>query len=945
MATTLITERRVLIDNQGVAKLSASIVESEDGSDKKLYAEGKIGHCDTPTANGRIYPTKVMSRELTRLQDRINESSLYAAVDHPGDGKCLGKGTPVLLADGRVLPVEQIVTGDRLMGPAGDTRTVVSTTTGTGPLYRIDPMKGAPWVCNDAHILSLVHTSSGEVIDINVKEWTGKGVYFQSRYKMFSVGVEKFENEIEAPTVDPYFVGAWIGDGSKSVREGSDGSTYLPTVALTTIDPKMMAVCEDIASRWEISVNAVGKVGTDAKTLYLTAERGQDNRLLRTFRDLVGPNNEVPDSIIRGSADTRRQFLAGLIDTDGHLQHNCFYITQKREDYAIAAHRIAKSLGLQAQLSTRKVKGYTDDYHTLTIWGDVDQIPTKLPRKQAEPREQKKVATRTGFATTAIGEGDYYGFELDGDGRFLLGDYTVNHNSRIRDTGAIIRGLKIESDGTIWGKFQIIEDTDHGRNLAAILRAGGAVGVSSRGLGSTRPHHESGREVVGEDFRLVAFDFVLDPAVSTAYPKFFNEDVEGVAADDVTGDDLRSKFPGAVRAIEESACDLASRTAVEAMRIEMEADVQEALKQSRDELREQFKVELYPELVKELKEDFAAKLVRSTASIREDVEAVVRSEMAADPQVAGAKMALEQIAKLVIPFNPPVDVKRVMDERQGEITDLSKKLQALEDKVEQAEQAQYEATEHARNLGFRLYVSERVAGRPDADSIKEMVGDITSITDVETLQQRVESAIGAADKALEEAKDFVRDEENTNLRVEQQKAKLAQKKATKLQARDDQLRKQMADLTERLEEGLASKDRTIANLAQRNEDMAQRLDRANTLAEQMEGQAYAATRLSGHPRRREILGRVERGEIRGRERINQLAESGDWGADQLGQENVRRFFGKGREFQTDNQRRDREVLAEQGGLGMGTPVPNMEHADITMEEIISLSGGGHRRRK
>jgi hypothetical protein len=37
----------------------------------------------------------------------------------------------------------------------------------------------------------------------------------------------------------------------------------------------------------------------------------------------------------------------------------------------------------------------------------------------------------TGFSATSVGEGDYYGFTLDGDGRFLLGDFTVTHNSTI----------------------------------------------------------------------------------------------------------------------------------------------------------------------------------------------------------------------------------------------------------------------------------------------------------------------------------------------------------------------------------------------------------------------------------------------------------------------------------------------------------------------------------
>ena len=523
-------------------------------------------------------------------------------------------------------------------------------------------------------------------------------------------------------------------------------------------------------------------------------------------------------------------------------------------------------------------------------------------------------------------------------------DHPGDGKSRIRDTGAIIRGLRIEDNGEIWGKFQIIEDTDHGRNLAALLRAGGAIGVSSRGLGSTSPHHESGQELVGDDYRLVAFDFVLDPAVSTAYPRFFNEQNEEVTDSDVTTDDLRAKFPELVRAIEEQSLAVAHSTTAEALRIELEQEVEEALRLSKEELREQFKVELYPVVVKELKEDFAAKLVRVTASIREDVEAVVRSEMAADPEVAGAKLALEQIAKIVVPFKPPVDVQVVIDEKVGEIQKLEQSVKTLEKKVERAEGEKLEASDHARSLGFRLFVEKKLADRSDADSVREMLGDVNGIATVEELQQKVESALGSADKALEEAKLFIRDEDNQSLKLEQRKAELARKRADKLKTKDVELRDQIARLTERLEEGLASKDRTISNLAERNDALMGRLERAGQLAEQMGDRAYAATRLAGHPRRTEIMGRIASGEVRGKRRINKIAESADWSADEMGaQERVRRYFGKGREFQTDDDRRSQEVLTEAGFNG-GTPVPNMEHADITMEEIIALSGGGRRRK-
>jgi len=74
-----------------------------------------------------------------------------------GSGKCLGKGTPVLKYNGDIVPVETIKTGDLLMGPDSKPRRVNKTNTGTGPLFQITPSTAGwePWVCNDAHILTL----------------------------------------------------------------------------------------------------------------------------------------------------------------------------------------------------------------------------------------------------------------------------------------------------------------------------------------------------------------------------------------------------------------------------------------------------------------------------------------------------------------------------------------------------------------------------------------------------------------------------------------------------------------------------------------------------------------------------------------------------------------------------------------------------------------------
>ncbi|CAG8639420.1 2790_t:CDS:1, partial [Dentiscutata heterogama] len=73
-------------------------------------------------------------------------------------GKCFGKGTPILMYDGRIKAVETIKEGDQVMGDDSTPRNVSGVTSGKGILYKIVPINysfAQPFVCNDAHILVL----------------------------------------------------------------------------------------------------------------------------------------------------------------------------------------------------------------------------------------------------------------------------------------------------------------------------------------------------------------------------------------------------------------------------------------------------------------------------------------------------------------------------------------------------------------------------------------------------------------------------------------------------------------------------------------------------------------------------------------------------------------------------------------------------------------------
>jgi holliday junction DNA helicase RuvB len=371
----------------------------------------------------------------------------------PGLGKCLGEGTLITMADGHTMPVEQIVTGDRLMGPDGKVRRVLGTTTDVGPLYRIEPTKGEPWVCNDVHVLTLVNTNTSEVIDIPLNEYLNQSDAFQAKYKQFSVGVDRFEDTPPATTrpIDPYFLGVWFGDGTKAIVDRI-GGPMIAKVAISKPDEEIRLLCMQQAEQWGLRMKTYD-THKKCPTYTLVADEGEasrweTNRLLQTLRNLVGPNVKIPDSYLRAPRADRLQFLAGLLDTDAEMVSNVFTISQKRKDWARAIWWLARSLGFFAafrkrKASCRRADGsiFTGKYWVVSISGDTDQIPTRIARKKAAPRQQVKCATRTGIRAIPMGEGRFYGFELDGDGRFLLGDFTVTHNTSLAQVVANEMGV------------------------------------------------------------------------------------------------------------------------------------------------------------------------------------------------------------------------------------------------------------------------------------------------------------------------------------------------------------------------------------------------------------------------------------------------------------------------------------------------------------------------
>lgn len=401
-------------------------------------------------------------RELDKIVTGLFPQTVTIVAANPSRGKCLGLGTPVLRYDGSTVPVEDVKSGDLLMGPDSKPRQVISTARGHGPLFKIVPAKGEPWICNDVHVLTLIKSNAGsDPIDIPLDEFLAKDPTFRERHKLFTVGVDF--SPAPALPIDPYFLGVWYGDGSKALK----------TVVVSKPDQEILNALHETAGIHGCKVTSYIAPGKCPSHRIMT-DRGKPNPLLVLMREVVGEGKKLPDAYLTASRTDRASFLAGLLDTDGYKKERGYEIVQRQRGFADGICFLARSLGLGAHMHPKVVNGTT--YWRVGIYGDCAFLPLRIPRKKQTSGSNRRNTTRSGFTVESIGEGDYFGFELDGDGRFLLGDFTVTHNTALALNTVIraaMRGVPCLFFSLEMSRSQIIE-----RALAFKTRINGRLLVS-----------------------------------------------------------------------------------------------------------------------------------------------------------------------------------------------------------------------------------------------------------------------------------------------------------------------------------------------------------------------------------------------------------------------------------------------------------------------------------
>lgn len=408
-----------------------------------------------------------------------NDIELGNVPEDEGIERCLDPETPVMMINGDIIKAKNIKIGDILMGDDSKPRTVLKICKGVSDMYQIVPKKGDPFIVNGKHILCLkssgyksvtwggnkeqryravwmenhkyrtksfgvkvydskknaynaaktflksLPSDRGKIIEISVEDYLKKPSQWRINYYLYRVGTEFEEQPVK---LDPYILGHWLGDGTSRTTE------------ITTADKEIVNYYKKYFDSTGVVVNYKGEYQYSITTGINVGGKNR-NWFMNVLRDYDLINNKhIPIDYLVNSREIRMAVLAGLVDSDGSNCHDRYIeIIQKNEKLADNIVYLVRSLGFWCEkkkctktCTNSKNGPVKGTYYRVNICGsDFSKLPLLLEYKRphAENKTARFDSLISSFKVKKLGKGNYCGFELDKNHRFLLSDYTVTHNS------------------------------------------------------------------------------------------------------------------------------------------------------------------------------------------------------------------------------------------------------------------------------------------------------------------------------------------------------------------------------------------------------------------------------------------------------------------------------------------------------------------------------------
>lgn len=389
--------------------------------------------------------TDICEHIETNLKDRLSHNCVYAGA--AGIGKCHGYDTKILLFEGGLKKVQDIRIGDVLMGDDFTGRTVSEITMGYGDLYNITNIYGDSYIVNRDHILCLNYKGPLEIIDnktlnryeiytYNITNASYSTIYFNyndsNKNVAYNASVTYTNKHLDTNVQDiPVYV---YNDLPQIMKK------YLYEVRAPTAYTKKCTELPPFLYGYWLSYYINIEIKSPNVVLY--KDMFHDNtkyvkQLLQNIHDTyyyvelkhiynLMHNKRISNSYMYTNRKSRVEFITGFVDGNVYIESNYYYAILKNDNEELLDDIIfiMRSVGI---LAYKKSIGLTS-FCKLFIVGE--GLNLLNPLKNVIKVNTKNTIQST-IRVTHIGKGNYYGFSIDGNKRYILHNLIVTHNTAV----------------------------------------------------------------------------------------------------------------------------------------------------------------------------------------------------------------------------------------------------------------------------------------------------------------------------------------------------------------------------------------------------------------------------------------------------------------------------------------------------------------------------------
>lgn len=316
---------------------------------------------------------------------------------HTGFGKCLGYNTPVLMYNGSIKMVQDIEKGDKLMGDDSKLRNVLSICKGQQLMYKIIPKIGNSFSANICHILSLYICCNKSISYSPIKK-KHIAKYLDRNKVRFVKTI--FEDKIEAKNF------------LKTINDNNILDISIIDYLKLPNKVKKYLKCFKVAVDFPF-IN----IRYDPYWIgYIFGLEFQETKNNEKFQNIYSIIFEyIPYEYKCNTKDIRLKVLKGFIDANGGYIKGVCRLIVPFEKIASDIVYLAYSVGLKC--FEKKIRKKENIYYIIVIYENSLKI------------YENNISFISNFKIESMNYDDYYGFTIDGNRRFLLGDFTVTHNT------------------------------------------------------------------------------------------------------------------------------------------------------------------------------------------------------------------------------------------------------------------------------------------------------------------------------------------------------------------------------------------------------------------------------------------------------------------------------------------------------------------------------------